>query len=77
MTKLDLSSNAIGEVGADALAKGLKENSKLTELDVSNHEIGKVGADALAERLKKLKLNAEMTAPSDNASGGVRADVKD
>ena len=69
-----MSDNAIGDVGADALAKGLKENSTLISQVLSGNAIGKVGADALAER--KRKLHAEMAAPSNNGSGEVRADVK-
>ena len=52
--------NAIGNDGADALAKGLKENSTLTSLNLSCNAIGNDGADALAKGLKG-KYNADST----------------
>ena len=48
LTSLNLLDNDIGEVGADALAKGLKENSTLTPLNLGDNQIGDVGVDALA-----------------------------
>ena len=54
LTLLDLSYNAIGNVDADALAKGLRENSTLTLLELFRNAIGNAGADALAQRLKKI-----------------------
>ncbi|XP_068748835.1 NLR family CARD domain-containing protein 3-like isoform X2 [Montipora capricornis] len=71
---LYLSDNAIGEVGADALAKGLKENSTLTSLNLFYNAIGDVGADALA---KGLKENSTLTSLdlSNNAIGAVGADA--
>ena len=50
--------NQIGDVGADELAKGLKENSTLTSLHLFDNQIGDVGADALA---KGLKENSTLT----------------
>ena len=50
--------NQIGDVGADELAKGLKENSTLKSLYLAHNQIGDVGADALA---KGLKENSSLT----------------
>ncbi|XP_015775400.1 PREDICTED: nucleotide-binding oligomerization domain-containing protein 2-like isoform X3 [Acropora digitifera] len=55
---LQLSGNRVGNEGADALAKGLKENSTLTSLILDYNQIGDVGADALA---KGLKENSTLT----------------
>ena len=44
LASLDLSDNTIGNVGADALAKGLKEkNSSLTSRHLYGNHIGEVG----------------------------------
>ena len=51
---MKLSSNAIGDVGADSLGKRLGENSALISLDLSDNEIGIVGADARARTIHGL-----------------------
>jgi Ran GTPase-activating protein (RanGAP) involved in mRNA processing and transport len=48
----DLSNNSIGDDGAKALSKMLKDDTSLTRLDLSNNSIGNKGAIALAEMLK-------------------------
>ncbi|XP_068748892.1 nucleotide-binding oligomerization domain-containing protein 2-like isoform X2 [Montipora capricornis] len=70
---LGLSHNAIGDVGADALAKGLKENSTLTKLNLSCNAIGDVGADSLAKGLKE-NSTLERLELYNNAIGEVGAD---
>ena len=52
VTKLDLSSNYIGDVGAAGLAEALKSNTTLTVLKLSDNDIGDAGAAGLAEALK-------------------------
>ena len=51
-TSLDLSSSALGNISATAVAKLLRSNSTLTTLDLSFNSIGDEGAAALAEALK-------------------------
>ena len=50
--RLDLTHNNIGNVGAKALAEGLKVNKTLTSLVLYENKIGNEGAKALAEGLK-------------------------
>ena len=51
---LNLDFTKKGDVVADELVKGLKENSTLTSLHLSGSQnIGEVAADALAETLKE------------------------
>ncbi|XP_067029168.1 protein NLRC3-like isoform X2 [Acropora muricata] len=71
---LQLSGNSIGNEGAGALAKGLKENSTLTSLNLRYNQIGYVGADALA---KALEENSTLTSLdlSQNQIGDVGADA--
>lgn len=53
MTELHLSSNAIGDIGADALGKGLKENSRLTRMHLSGNSIDVVVVTAIEDALKE------------------------
>ena len=48
-----MSFNAIGDVGADEFAKGLKESLTLISLNVYNNATGNIGADVLAKGLKE------------------------
>ncbi|XP_068748847.1 NLR family CARD domain-containing protein 3-like isoform X2 [Montipora capricornis] len=74
LERLYLFGNEIGDVGADALAKGLKKNSTLTELDLPYNAIGEVGANALAKGLKENSTLTELNL-SNNAIGDVGADA--
>ena len=62
MTYLDLSDNKIGNLGATALAEGLKLNGAMTKLDLSWNQIGDTGATGLCEgphrhaQMAQLKL---------------------
>jgi len=53
ITTLDISNNAIGNAGAQALAEALKGNTTLTILNFSDNQIGDVGVIALANVLKE------------------------
>ncbi|XP_078381247.1 NLR family CARD domain-containing protein 4-like [Oculina patagonica] len=53
LTKLNLSGNDIGDVGAAGLAEALQNNKNLTELDLSYNYIGDHGATGLAAPLQK------------------------
>ncbi|KJE96145.1 hypothetical protein CAOG_06510 [Capsaspora owczarzaki ATCC 30864] len=55
---LDLSDAQIGDAGAQAIAKALKANTRLTWLDLSNNQIGDSGVQAIA---KSLKANETLT----------------
>jgi hypothetical protein len=55
LTKLNLTSNELGDNGAAALANALEVNTSLTELDLEHTGIGKDGAAALAKALKVNK----------------------
>ena len=52
LTLLELSNNVIGNVGADALAKGLKESPTLTEVRLDGNFIDEVIAAAIEDALK-------------------------
>ena len=64
LTSLDVSSNQIGDAGAQALAA----NTTLTSLDVSYNQIGGAGAQALAANSALTALNV-----SSNHIGGAGA----
>ena len=57
LTKLYLSNNKIGDVGAKAIAIALETNISLTTIYLSNNKIGHVGAKAIADA---LKINKEL-----------------
>lgn len=48
-----MANTAIGEDGAPALGRRMKENSLLTVLDLPNNAIGNVGAATLAKGLEE------------------------
>ena len=50
---LQLSKAEIGDMGAQALAEALRENSSLTKLELDANSIGDAGAQALAETLRE------------------------
>ena len=52
LTKLDLSSQKIGDREARVLAKALAQNTTLLVLELSENQIGNAGAYALADALK-------------------------
>ena len=57
LTKLDISNNQLGSVGASFLADAIKDHTTLENLDISHNNIGnnpiKIGAIALQSMLKK------------------------
>ncbi|CAM4815343.1 unnamed protein product [Rotaria magnacalcarata] len=60
LTHLYLSSNQIGDAGAQSLADALRENKTLTELNLRANEIGDAGAQSLADALRKKKTLNEL-----------------
>ena len=56
LATVDLSSNAIGDIGASAIAKAIQQQStSLTSVELGGNAIGVVGAFAIAEAIKQSK----------------------
>ena len=69
---LTLSSNSIGDVGASALAEGIRAHPALRRLDLYFNRVGDAGAAALASALGSNKALAELNLDS-NKIGDVGA----
>ncbi|CAL1530498.1 unnamed protein product [Lymnaea stagnalis] len=61
LLSLNLTGNFIGDVGATALAQGLRMNRTLVSLVLMNNNIGNKGAEKLAEALSRFPLTHEET----------------
>ena len=59
VTRLVLSGNNIGALGAAALADALKENSALVHLDLSSNPIGESGVEAIERALQCCNLHLQ------------------
>jgi len=57
---LDLSNNAIGDVGVSAIAKAIKQSQSLTTVHLSWNFIGYVGVCAIAEAIKQRKSSTNV-----------------
>lgn len=51
LTKLNISSNNIGDFGLEAITEGLKQNSRLMDLMVANNKITDVGVQSITSAL--------------------------
>jgi Leucine-rich repeat (LRR) protein len=56
MTTLDMSGNAVGEIGGRAIADALEANSALTKLDLSHNNLGSEAGRAFATNLETNKV---------------------
>ena len=72
--KLDVSCSCLGEEGAEAIAKILKQSSLLLEFNIASNNIGSSGAKSLAEALKTCtKLEKLVLHSNDIRTEGIKA----
>ena len=60
LTKLDLSSNRLGNIGAASIAQALSFNSSLTTLDLRSNRLGNLGAASISQALSSNSTLTEL-----------------